>query len=192
MELFVQRLIAGVTLIGGAAACVAIGYSLGKDTNEGTASYLREKNGELEKSRTEIQAENIKLKLDLQLASRSSQPGGNVALVGSAEGAASAAGTVTSSAKSSAQVERIVLQPGRTAEAFGGKLTISLVAVPFGGDPLRYTVIANIGSPGKDNKAMDKVDVGYATTYEGFEVRVAHADTLSAAFQVTQLKPKEP
>jgi hypothetical protein len=191
VELFTQRLIAGVTLIGGAAACFGIGYSLGKDTNEGTVGFIREKYQALEKSEARLQAENTTLKLEIQ-SSRSTPSIGNVALAGSASGAASAAGTGTSSAKPSTSVEKIRLQRGQSGEAFGGKLNISLVAVPFGGEPLRYTVVAHIGAPGKDNKTMDKADVGYAITYDGFEVRVVAADTLTAVFQVTQLKPKEP
>jgi hypothetical protein len=188
MTPFVQRLITGVTLLGGAAAIYALGYSAGKDTNEGTVNFIREKYQTLEKSEARLQAENTALKLELQSSRTASASASDRSASASALDKAMPSATLSVSPKPNGKVERVTLRSGQSGLLFGGALTISLVGVPFEGDPLRHKVIASIGSPGKENKTVEKADVGYATVYDGFEVRVLAAETLTATFQGTRLK----
>lgn len=90
--------------------------------------------------------------------------------------------------------EDMSLQVGKSASAFNGDIVISLVAVPFGGDPLRHRIVANVGSPGRPTVNLNTVEVGHAVTFQTaqfpYEIRVTGADTLSGQFLVTRLQPK--
>jgi hypothetical protein len=185
MDQFFQRLVNGATLLAGAAAFVAIGYSLGKDTNEGTLSFVREKYQALEKSEARLTGENTSLKLELQNARVA--PTSEPRMSGAATGNASATGTIASVPKATPNVEKVSLQRGQSAEVFAGQLNIALITIPFEGEPLRHRVVASIGSVGKETKTLDKVDVGYALKYGDYEVRVLSAETFTVVFQVSKL-----
>ena len=188
MSTFKEQLIAGATIVGTVVACVAIGYSIGKDTNEGLVSFLVVKRKQGGKTEAQLRAEVSSLKLELQgTKAATASP---VALAGSASGSASASGDLTTKPSASANVERVTLRTGETAQLFGGKIAISVVGIKFEGDPLRHKVIGVIGSPGKQNKPMELVDVGFAAVYEGHEIRLVGSDTFTATFLVTRVSGK--
>ena len=71
---------------------------------------------------------------------------------------------------------------------FGGDLTISLIAVPFGGNPLRYTVVANISSPTGKVTKIDNQDIGSVFNYSGkknYKITILEVETFSATFKVS-------
>lgn len=88
------------------------------------------------------------------------------------------------------QVQEVSIGRGTTASLFGGSLIISLITTSFEGSPLRYKVLATIGSPGYPNKQINLEDVGYITTYQGkdkFDIRITASDTFSANFFVNRV-----
>lgn len=189
MSTLKEQLIAAATIVGTVVGCVAFGYSIGKDTNDGLVNFLREKNQLSEKTEAQLHAEISSLKLELQ-SSKS--------VTSSVAATLSASGTATSSAAASLSTrpavetnsESFSLRAGETARPFNGKIAVSLVGIKFDGDPLRYKIFATIGAPGKENKSLDKADVGYAVVFEGYEVRVVASDTFSATFLVTRITGK--
>ena len=71
---------------------------------------------------------------------------------------------------------------------FGGDLTISLIAVPFGGNPLRYTVVANISSSTGNVTKIDNQDIGTVFNHSGkknYTITILEVETFSATFQVS-------
>lgn len=186
MSTFKERLIAGATIVGAAVTCIAVGYSIGKDTNDGLLNFLREKNQTVENSETQLRAEVSSLKLELQ-STKNVNATGTASLSGSAGAAASGAGSISSKALAAFDSVRVVLQTQSSVSLFGGQVVVSLVGISFEGDPLRHKVIATIGAPGKVNRTLDKVDVGFATVFEGYEVRLVASDTFSATFVVTRV-----
>ncbi len=184
-----EILIAGATILGASLACIAVGYSIGKDTNDGLLNYLREKNQAAEKMESQLRAEVSSLKLELQ----SSKSMGRPALASpSSPTAAASSGSGTPSSKPSAraETERVQIQTQTSASLFDGKVILSLTGISFEGEPLRNKVLATIGTPGKENRDLDKVDVGFAVVYEDYEVRVIASDTFSATFLVTRVAGK--
>lgn len=182
---------------------LAIGYPLGKDTNDGLVNYLREKNQTAEKTELLLRGEITALKLELQSKSARAEgavlfgtsaflPGGAGSGKGSGIGGAafasgSATGTLTTKSALDMNREETILQIGQTTDFFDGKLSISLVGMVFEGAPQRYKSIAVIGSVGKANLNLDKVDVGYTAKFDSFEVRVLATDSLSSRVRVTRL-----
>lgn len=189
MSTLKERLIAGATIVGTVVGCVAFGYSIGKDTNDGLVNFLREKNQATEKTETQLRAEVSSLKLELQ-SSKNNASSAAVPLSGTATGTSSATASLTAKPSTETNFERVILRTGETARPFDGKIIVSLVGIKFEGDPLRHKVIATIGVPGKENKTIDKVDVGFAVVVEGYEVRVVASDTFGAAFLVTRVAGK--
>ncbi len=186
----------------------AIGYPLGKDTNDGLVDYLREKNQVAEKAESLLRGEITALKLELQSKSAYAEgavlnstvaliPGGagsskgsgigGTAISGAAVVSGSATGTLTTKYALDMNREESILRIGQTTEFFDGELSISLVSMVFEGAPQRYKSIAVIGSIGKANLNLDKVDVGYAVKFENFEVRVLATDSLTSRVRVTRL-----
>ena len=186
-----ETLITVITTLGVAVGVFAIGYSFGKDTNEGTISFIREKYQTLEKTESQLLAENTALKIAIQGANAPSSHPAAVQLGSLAKSDTPASGSIVSKPKAEISPERISLQNGHSGEAYNGQLTLSLVGTPFEGNPLRYKVVATVGGPGKANQTLDKVDVGFAVQFDGYEVRVLSVEPFSATFLVTKLKPKE-
>ncbi len=183
-----ERVVGGIVLFAAITAIAALGYAVGKDTNDSLLSYLREKNQEAEKTETRLRAEISSLKLELKSTMGSVVP--ELAVVGSAEGGVSAPAPASPKEPAAVDIERIVLNTQSTASLFDGKVFVSLVGISFEGSPLRHKVMAALGSPGKQNMILDKVDVGYVATFEGYEVRVTASDTFTASFTITRLDAK--
>lgn len=184
MSTLKERLLAGATIVGAAIACVVFGYTIGKDTNDGLVNFLREKSQLAEITETKLRAEVSSLKLELQGTKTATAP--PVALDGAASGSASASADLATK-PNNAIVERVTIRTGETAQLFGGQIAISVVGIKFDGDPLRHKVIGVIGSPGKQNKPMELVDVGFAAVYEEHEIRLIASDTFTATFIVTRV-----
>lgn len=187
---------------------LAIGYPIGKDTNDGLVNFLREKNQAAEKTELLLRGEITALKLELQSKSsfaegatlngaatfvpggvgsgKGSGAGGNV-ISGAAVASGSATGTLTTRSALDMTREESLLREGQTAEFFEGKVSISLVGMAFEGAPLRYKAIMVIGSIGKKNVNLDRVDVGHVAVFENYEVRVMATDSLTARVRVTNL-----
>jgi hypothetical protein len=191
---------------------LAIGYPLGKDTNDGLVNYLRERFQAAEKTELLLRGEITALKLELQSKSAYAEgatlnaisalvPGGagsgkgagtggeagGGAASGAAEASGSATGALTTKSALDMNREESILRVGQSTEFFADKLSISLVGMAFEGNPQRYKSIMVIGSVGKANLNLDKVDVGYAVEYENFEVRVLATDSLTSRVRVTKL-----
>lgn len=87
--------------------------------------------------------------------------------------------------------EDVRVSTGSTGEVFSGDVLVSLIATPFGGSPLRHTVMASASSPGYTAVQFNNKDVGEAaiiTTKSGkYEVRIIDAGTFEAKFRVTVL-----
>ena len=182
-----ERLIAGATIVGTVVACVALGYALGKDTNDGLVNFLRERNQVAEKTEVQLRAEVSALKLELQGSKQPTSTLSGSAVLDPVTASGGAAGNQKSDEQASV---RVVLRTGETATPFDGRVLISLVGIKYHGDPLRHAVSASIGSPGKSNKTLESVDVGFAIVYEGYEVRLVASDTLTGTFLVTRLPAK--
>lgn len=186
MSTLKERLIAGATIVGTVVGSVAFGYNIGNDTNDGLVNFLREKSQIADKAETQLRAEVSSLKLELQSSKNSAVP----MPVTLAAGASTAAASVAIKPSVDTSTERVILQKGQSTGPFNGKLIVSLVGTSYEGNPLRYKVIATVGSPGKDNKSLEKVDVGFAVLFQGYEVRVIASDTFSATFLVTRVEGK--
>jgi hypothetical protein len=178
MSTLKARLVEIATIIGTIAACIVIGYSLGKDTNDGLLNFLREKNQTSEKTESLLRAELSSAQLELQkvksLQTPPLQP--------------SQSESSSSSPSEKKYSERFEILAGTTATAFGGDISISLVGINFGGNPLRHMATASIGAPGQKSKVLDQVDVGTSVIYNGFEIRVISTGTFGAIFLVARLK----
>jgi hypothetical protein len=182
-----DRLITGATLLATAAAVFAVGYSLGKDTNDGTTNFLREKYSTLEKSETVLRAENASLRVELEAARRSPAQSQIPVLVPRAASSSTPASATVTSTMPAAELQ---VRAGATVRAFDGEITISLIGTEYEGTPLRYKVIATLGSPGKESKTLSMVDVGFSVGYGPYEVRVLSSGSSTATFLVTKLASK--
>lgn len=100
----------------------------------------------------------------------------------------SKSGPATQSSTPSFELSKLDTQT--TSSLFGGKVFISLVGLSYEGNPPRHKVVATIGAPGKQNFTLEKVDVGYVTVFEGYEIRLVASDTFTATFAVTHLNTK--
>lgn len=185
MSTLKERLIAGATIIGSVFACFAVGYSVGKDTNDGLLNFLREKNQASEKIEAQLHAEISALKLEIQSKEFTQRPQSTPS-----SGQQSSPQASAPRAAQTPQTERVSLNPGQSINVFGGELIISLIQVDFSDAPLRHKAIATVGAPGQQNKLLDKVDVGYSITVAGFDVRVVRTGFQSATFLVTKLETK--
>lgn len=91
--------------------------------------------------------------------------------------------------KSVVKNEIASVDAGKSRTFFNGDLTISLVASNFGGDPLRYRVLANISSPsGKVVKIVNE-DPGFMISYNNgikFNITILEVEGYSAKFQVSR------
>jgi len=182
-----EQLIAGATSVGTVVACVAIGYAVGKDTNDGLVNFLREKSQISEKTENQLRAEVSALKLELQNSKQQTLAlPANPALASAAPSASAGVPPKQDDLNS----VRVVLKTGETISPFDGKIYISLVGISYQGVPLRHVVSATIGSTGKPSKALDSIDVGFSVVYEGYEVRVVASDTFTGTFLLTKLQPK--
>lgn len=84
-------------------------------------------------------------------------------------------------------IETKTINTEKSYSFFSGELTISLIATPFEGDPLRHKVLANIASPKGKVILIDKEDIGTVINYTGknnFEITILEVETFSATFQV--------
>lgn len=73
---------------------------------------------------------------------------------------------------------------------FSGELTISLIATPFEGNPLRHKVLANINSPNGVTRKVENEDIGMVIDYKGertYQITILEAETFSATFQVRKI-----
>lgn len=77
-----------------------------------------------------------------------------------------------------------------TESFFNNEVSISLVAIPFQGDPERHMVVANvISSDGSALEIKDK-DVGASVEFgktKKYRITITEIETFSATFMVTQL-----
>jgi len=90
--------------------------------------------------------------------------------------------------KNGEKIETVTINTEKSHSFFGGELTISLVATPFEGSPLRHKVIANISSPSGSVVKISNKDIGTVISYNGktkFKITILEAETFSATFQVT-------
>ena len=190
MSTLKEQLVVGSTIVGAVIACIAIGYSIGKDTNDGLVNFLREKSQIAEKTETQLRGEISSLKLELQSSKEMATTSLNLPLSGKASSIASATGVLASKPTSEINAESVEIRTGETARIFNGKISISLVGITFEGDPLRHRASLTIGAPGKPNKTIEKVDVGFAILYEGYEIRVLSSDTFTVNILSTRIKGK--
>ncbi|HBO4007999.1 MAG: hypothetical protein E7K86_17545 [Pseudomonas aeruginosa] len=181
--------IAGTVLVGAAGifgavlACIQLGYSYGKDTNEALVSIFKDKYEESKKSEGLLQAELSSVRLELQGAKTESTTAQPVKA-----GSAYKPSTDTSNADSTTVPVKPVEVQVRTQTSeslFDGKIIISVIGLPFEGSPARYKVTAAIGALGQKNVQLDSVDVGYTTVFGDYEVRVIASETFNATFLVT-------
>ena len=179
-----DRFITGAALLGTAAAVFAIGYGLGKDTNDGTTNFLREKHAALEKSEGQLRAENASLRVELE-AARVAPAQSLPSVLAPRASAGPSASTATN--QPAALAAELQVRAGATVRAFDGDIAISLIGTEYEGTPLRHKVIASLGGAGKESKSLSMVDVGFATVYAGYEVLVLSSGTGTATFLVTKL-----
>jgi hypothetical protein len=84
------------------------------------------------------------------------------------------------------KVEIKTINTEKSEKFFGGNIIISLIATPFGGDPLRHKVLANISSPNGKVIKIESLDIGNVINYSGNEITILSAETFSASFQVSK------
>ena len=189
-----ERLVEYATIGAAVLALLTLGYVIGKDTNDGLTNFLREKYQVAEKTESQMRAEISALKLELQSGRLPAQTTSQKSSAGAGEPTTSPPSSSTGSPIAKSKEEdknpRVSLYQSQSADLFDGQLSISLVGVKFEGDPLRHRVIAIFGSPGKERKTVDTVDVGFSTQYNGFEIVVVSAGTMTATFRARRLDPK--
>ena len=171
------------TIVATLAAVFGIGYALGKDTNEGTISVLRERGSTSERTEASLRSEITSLRLELQTARES---GKEPSALGKAEGRVlqEPAKPAASTATSPKRIE-LAAKAGTTAQAFDGSLSVSLLGTKYALSPGRYQAVFAIGGLGKEAKTFDGVDVGFATNYSGFSVRLLSVGSDLATFEVS-------
>ena len=182
-----DRLIFAATVAGTAIAILALGYTVGKDTNEATASFLREKYSELEKREQAIRAEHSALRIEVEqlrgpTTGSTNVPGG----VGKV-----ARSTNQGNYPSESESKEVDLRAGATERVFDGSLILSMTESSYEGNPLRYKITATLGAPGTDSLVLDKVDVGYRVEYKDYEIRVIAVGSGAAKFLVQRSRKSE-
>ena len=84
------------------------------------------------------------------------------------------------------------ISTGKSISFFDEDLIISLRATPFGGDPLRHRVFANINSITGESKKSDYLDIGddliYKNSKNTYKITILEASTFSAKFQVSRIE----
>lgn len=89
-------------------------------------------------------------------------------------------------AEDAIQSETVTLDAGTSADAMKKDLFVSLVAIDFGGQPLRHRVTFVVGGRGISSKTYDLADVGTMCIAGPYLLRVATADTFKASFVITK------
>jgi hypothetical protein len=84
------------------------------------------------------------------------------------------------------QSETVTLDAGTSADAMNKKMFVSLVAIDFGGEPLRNRVTFVVGGRGIPSKTYALADVGKTCIAGPYQLRVATADTFKASFVITK------
>jgi hypothetical protein len=91
-------------------------------------------------------------------------------------------------AKTANNSETVVIGSSSSADVFGGAITISVISIPFGGSPLRHTVMASVGAPGYQITKIENKDVGFSTELKAlkrYEIKILAVDTFKVTFRVT-------
>lgn len=66
------------------------------------------------------------------------------------------------------------------------QVVVSVVAIDFGGEPLRDRVTFVVGGSGIANRTYPLADVGKVCTAGKYEIRLTRADAVEATFVVTR------
>lgn len=178
------------------ATLIGIAYGVGKDTNEGAIKILSLEKENLEKTQTVLRAENVSLRLQLENARPQLPPGStsgesspNVNTGGPYTGGAGSPSKNPLGGSGSNYVE-LTLRSGSTEIAFDRAVIASLIGTTFEGSPLRHKVTMTIGINGKDSKSFEKVDVGFTTVFNGYQIRILSSGTDIATLSVSKSEAK--
>lgn len=167
--------------IGIALGALITGYTISNGQWDATISRLEAENKSLQKTVDQERARISSLKVELAQ---------NVSAEGGANPETTKSVGRLENDKQEAEDSRFAevnISQGDSASLFGGDLYVSVVATDYGGDPLRHTVFGRIGAPGRESKDFANEEPGYSTSYNGYEVRILSAGTLSAKFLVQKL-----
>jgi len=83
--------------------------------------------------------------------------------------------------------QEVEVHEGKSADAFGGRILISVIGISYEGDPLRHKVSSRVGLAGNRPTTYEKKDVGEAVSQGGSNVRITEAQISSARFSISEL-----
>lgn len=164
--------------IGIALGALVTGYTISNGQWDATISRIEAENESLQKTvdQERVRISSLKVELAQNVSAERAANPETTKSVGPSE-------SDNQEAKDNKFAE-VNISQGDSARLFGGDLYVSVVATDFGGEPLRHTVFGRIGAPGLESKGFANEEPGYSTSYNGYEVRILSAGTLSAKFLV--------
>jgi len=164
-----------------AVTLIGFGHSLGTTAAGQANDTLRAENTQLKNDIERVRQENEQIK---QAASASP-----VTQTGIVQNVPEVPSTTapTTSPPASPLADEAKIWEGTSHPFAQGKVTVSVIAIPFEGTPLRHRVIAMVTVIGEKQQQFEHADVGAAVKVDGFNIQITAVAYDGATFNVSRI-----